>query len=230
MSSLFSCNTCKNAELTSGIQTGCSLNLSNSLKILGMTDGYYDLGRVCLSKNSKPEIGLGYLFILKEEKYIDELYKNIESIKDKNPLWIGVSSDISGQIDNIATKIKSLVSCKFNIVETYESLVDDFSRLDQFAKNYKNGWTLVNVAGESFKSDAKEILQKYIIDDLKVAGLVKDEADESINNYCFFNIIYSFLKGSNPKIEEDGTIILKNFLEKIEEAQPSMIKNWGDLI
>jgi len=227
MNSIFSCENCKSAVLDGDVQVGCKLNLSNSLKILGMSNGYYELGRVCLSKNSVPEIGLGYIFILKDEKDIDELFNSIESIRNKNPLWIGISSAIPNSINDLINKVKSLVSCHFNIIENYE-LVDDFSRLDQFIKNYKNGWTLVNVVGESFNPDAKEILHKYIVEDLKVAGLIKDEG-ETVNNCCFFNLIYKYLKGSAPIIENEEDIILKTFFEKVEEAQPSMIKNWKDL-
>jgi len=227
MNSIFSCQSCKHAILENDSQKDCNLNLLETLPVVGELNGYYELGRVCLSKSEIPDVNLGYIFVLKDDSLVDLMFENIEKIKDKNPLWIGINSDFIGKSEIILNRLQSIISCKFNIISNYDP-ISDFDRLDQFMKNYKNGWTLVNVVGEEFNPDSKDVLQKYIIDNAGIAGLIKN--NENINGWCFFNMIYKYLKGSIPEIEKDTEIITTDtFLEKIEKQQKSMIKNWGDI-
>jgi len=233
---IFSCHDCVHAKMNEGTQEGCELNHLKAMGAFDITDGYFSLSRVCMDKSEVDEkkyveIQLGYIFIIDGEKHIDEFKQNLETISTKNPIWVGIVHNAVNKINEILDIVRSTIpTVKFNVITNLNDNMDNFSKLDQFAKHYLNGWTLVNVVGEEFKSDTKEKLQKYIVEDLNVAGLIKDKDNESLNGACYYNLIYKFLKGSTPEYDDDNELILfKNFFERIEEKQSSMIKYWEDI-
>jgi hypothetical protein len=180
-----------------------------------------------------PDIRLGYIFILKDEKDLSSLKDNLVAINDKNPLWIGVSNLSVERNEYIADLIRTTnPDIKYNIVSNFED-IDDLYKLDQFLKEYKNGWTLVNIAGQPFKTDAREILTEYINNKREVFCLIlnnKEEEVPQVNNLCYFNFIYVALKGNMPDyIKEDDSFITKSFFDKVNESQPSMIRTWEEL-
>jgi hypothetical protein len=205
MKKILSCEGCRYE-----IDTGCSLGLIEKLGTAEDQNGDISLTKICMYKNKdidEIDIKMGYVFILNDLKYFDTLRSNIELIKDKNPIWIGISHN-------------------------YDEL-SDLYRLDQFKKNYKNGWTLVNVVGEYFNPNAKSQVEKYIFKDFKSAGIIKDNKDPkdlSINNICFFNLIYKFLKGNDPEVDEVKEVVYyKSVFDKILEQNPEMFKTWEEI-
>jgi len=227
--SIFSCEDCPNAIIQNDKQIGCAINLADSLGIEESDGKFFELGRVCLSKNDKPDVKLGYIFILKDKIEYESLLSNLLAIKSKNPIWIGISNgaeELSKQIiDFINTNIPNV---KFNIITNYDNILDT-ECIDKFTKSLANGWTYVNIVGQYFNPSVKDLLQKFIIQDSQVACLIKDSDTDSLNNTCFFNFIYKYLKGSKPKVLEDDTIELKTFFEKVQEQQESMIFDWSAL-
>ena len=94
------------------------------------------------------------------------------------------------------------LNIKYNIVCNYDKIADLY-KLDQFIKNYKNGWTLVNVVGEYFNHNAKQV---------------------------YFNFIYRYVNGSRPDFnEEEQVYYTKSLYEKISAKDPSMIKTWKEI-
>jgi len=232
---IFSCENCKHADIADGIQTGCSLHKLQSFidqekASLNPESNFYDLNRVCLSKNSD-EVALktkiGYVFILNEVSKLETLKENIHLCLENNPVWIGVVHNLPEANDNIIEYFKD-VPCLHNIICNYD-LIDDIYKPDQLLKKYKNGWTIVNVVGEEFNKDLCLTLENYISNNEQPVGLIKDEG-ESVNNFCFFNIIYKFLKGSKPDInEETDEVTFATYEEKIMAMSPDMIKTWKEI-
>lgn len=232
---IFSCENCKHADIKNQIQEGCNLHKLQSFidqdkASFNPEINFYDLNRVCLSKNSD-EIALktkvGYLFILNEESKFDVLKKNISLCLENNPIWIGVVHSSPDLNDDIIEYFKE-VPCLHNIICNYD-LIDDIYKPDQYIKKYKNGWTIVNVVGEEFNKDLCLSLDAYLDSNQRPVGLIKDDG-ESINNLCFFNVIYKFLKGSKPEIDEETEeVTFATYEEKIMLMSPDMIKTWKEI-
>lgn len=183
----------------------------------------------------RPDIKLGYIFILNDENNIETLKENLLAISDKSPLWIGVSNLFADRNQEISSLIESTnPDVKYNIISNYEN-IDDLYKLDQFIKEYKNGWTLANVVGKTFNANTKDILTKYINDQKEVFCLIvqdKEAEVPEVNNLCYFNFIYVYLRGNCPEyIEEDDSLISKSILDKVRETQKEyrMIRNWEEL-
>jgi len=227
--SIFSCENCPNAIIQNDKQIGCAINLADSLGIEESDGKFFELSRVCLSKNDKPDVKLGYIFILKHKSEYENLLSNLLAIKSKNPIWIGISNRVEELSNNIIDFINTNIpNVKFNIIISYDDITDD-ECIDKFAKSLGNGWTYVNIVGQYFNPLAKDLLQKFIIQDFQIACLIRDSDANSLNNTCFFNFIYKYLKGSQPKVLEDDTIELKTFFEKVQEQRESMIFDWSKL-
>lgn len=229
MKKILSCEGCRYE-----IDTGCSLGLIEKLGTAEDQNGDISLTKICMYKNKdidEIDIKMGYVFILNDLKHFDTLRSNIELIKDKNPIWIGISHNFPDKAKEIIDMIK-LYNLKFSIISNYDEL-SDLYKLDQFKKNYKNGWTLVNVVGEYFNPNAKSQVEKYIFKDFKSAGIIKDNKDPkdlSINNICFFNLIYKFLKGNDPEVDEIKEVVYyKSVFDKILEQSPDMFKTWEEI-
>lgn len=224
-----SCEDCKYE-----IEDGCKLGLIEKLGTAVDENGDVSLCKICMFKNKdidEIDIKMGYIFILKDLSKIDTLKENIELIKDKNPLWIGISHDFPDNNDDIINIVKDY-NVKYNIISNYEP-IQDLYRLDQFKKNYKNGWTLVNIIGDYFNKDAKSIVQDYILVQLKSVGIIKDNKDiedYSVNNVCFYNLIYKYLKCNDPEIDEENEVIhYKSIFQKLHDSNSSMFKTWEEV-
>lgn len=214
-------------------QSGCKFDLLETLDAQKV-DKYYILNRTCLIKNKNPEdvdVKLGYLFILKDFKHLPILESNINTIKDKNPIWIGISTNDPSKNYQVV-KILDTAGCKYDIISNYEE-IDDIYRSDQFMKNYKNGWTLVNIVGEYFDSEAKNKLQRFILKDAKKAAIIKSDNNPDvveINGICYYNFIFKYLNGNKPELnEEDQCYYAKSFAHKIYEKDSNMIATWSNL-
>jgi hypothetical protein len=255
---IFSCDRCKHATLektlvqddklsiTTVKQVGCDLNILGKFNYTNQSkDGedvvdynYYILDKVCLHKNEgiedkKVDIRMGYIFILKDINQLDHLENNLKLISNHDPLWIGIAHEFSDYNQKIISIIEETnPNVKHNVVCNFEK-VHDFLKLDQFMKDLKNGWTLVNIVGEYFDIQNKYKVKKFTLEDLKSAAVIKDTNDPedmNVNNVCFFNFIYKFLKGSTPEyLEEEDVFIEKSFFNKVAEKQISMIKTWSEL-
>ena len=232
---IFSCESCKHADMADQVQGGCSLNKLQSFidqdkASFNPETNFYDLNRVCLSKNSDQvalKTKVGYVFILNEESKFENLKENVSLCLENNPIWIGVVHNLPHLNDDIIEYFKD-VSCLHNIVCNYDP-IDDIYKPDQFFKKYKNGWTIVNVVGEEFNKDLCLSLESYLNNNEQPVGLIKDEG-ESMNNFCFFNIIYKFLKGSKPDIDEEtNEVTFATYEEKIAVMSPDMIKTWKEV-
>lgn len=230
---LTSCQGCKHAILSNNSQTGCSLDLLEKLNA-SKIDQYYQFDKVCMFKNKEVDevdVKLGYIFILEDFNDLDNLKYNISLISDKNPIWIGVSSNDPTKNNQIA-EILDAVGCKYNIISNFNH-IDNVYKLDQFMKNYKNGWTLVNIIGQEFDPDVKNKLSDYVLTQKKRAALIKnnlDLEDFSVNGMCYFNFIYKYLNGSKAELnEEENVYYTKSFLQKVAEQSPQMIVTWSDL-
>lgn len=243
---IFSCYKCKHAIIKNSKQVGCEENkleklISDDKAQILDDDYFYSLEKVCLFKDdnntankSEVDIRLGYIFILNDANKLDILKNNINLIKDKNPIWIGVThqfEDLNSDIVNIL----EAANCKYNIIINYKES-DDVFKPDQYMNQYLNGWTLINIVGEPFNSNAKEILQDCIINKDLVAAAIVDTCDDSkINNVCFFNILYKYLNGSKLELkdsEDDSgeiTGYVKSYIRKVLETKSSMIKTWKEL-
>lgn len=136
---------------------------------------------------------IGYVFILNNFSSIEQLKLNISTAISCNPMWIGIIHNDKEIHKDIITFMESY-HIPFNIIYNIEN-IPDILKLDQFMSNYKNGWTIVNVVGEQFSTDKYDTINKIPADIAPIA-LVRDES-ESINNMCFFNIIYKHLKVVN---------------------------------
>lgn len=169
---------------------------------------------------------IGYVFILNDPNLIAELKENILNLIPHKPMWIGITNND----EEVNQDIISFMECfdiPFNIVYSIEEL-PDILKLDQFMSNYKNGWTLVNVVGEEFSMDKYHYVES-IFNTISPVALIRDES-ESINNMCFFNILYKFLQGSKCKIDEvTKELVCEIFEEKVETVKPNMIKTWKDI-
>ena len=164
---------------------------------------------------------IGYILILKNPDNFSSLKNHLSAIKDSNPIWVGVINDFVEYHEEIIDILKTF-ACEFNVIYNLEK-TPDIQKLDQFSK-YKNGWTVVRVAGEDVV-DNTDLLDKYILDGNKI-GLIKHN-DESINGMCFFNFIFKFLKGNKYELnEETKEVIFKTFEEKVIEKDPNMITTW----
>jgi hypothetical protein len=167
---------------------------------------------------------IGYLFILNNADHINSLKQSLIKVKDSNPIWIGVINEIPDYHQEIIYFLNNF-NCPFNVVCNLDKVPDIF-KLDQF-KTYKNGWTVVRIAGENIV-DNIDLLDKYISDGNK-AAIIKHDND-SINGMCFFNFIYKFLKGSKYEVNEDTKeVISKTFEEKVLEKDPNMITTWDKI-
>lgn len=230
-----SCQNCKHAEIDNNVQTGCAINKlsnfteSNSAE-LNNESGYYDLLKVCLFKNKElkdVKTPVGYIFILKDESKIELLKNNIENILDKNPIWIGIIHNLVNLADDIIDKF-SYISLPINIICNHNEITDVDS-LDLFMKNYKNGWTIVNIVGEDFNTNLVTTLDFYLSTKTKPIALIKSSED-SVNEMCFYNFIYKFLKGSKLEVNsETQEIIDKSYEEKVAESSIDMIKTWKEI-
>lgn len=228
----FTCEGCVHAIMDTD-QTGCKLNLLNALDG-EKSDKYYILDRTCLFKNKTPEevdVKLGYLFILEDFKNLPTLEANVLAIKDKNPIWIGVSTNDPSKTYQVA-KILDLAKCEYDIVANYVEL-DTIYRLDQFMKNYKNGWTLVNIVGQNFDLEAKDKLDKFVIRDNKKAAVIKNTSDPDdiqINGICYYNFLFKYLNGNKPEVnDQDKAYYTKSFIHKVYEKDKNMIATWSAL-
>jgi len=167
---------------------------------------------------------IGYIFLLNDGGSFESLKAQLSTIKDSNPMWVGVITECKEYYDEIID-ILNQYKVNFNVLYNLEK-VSDVYKLDQFSK-YKNGWTIVRVAGENIVDDA-DLLRKYISDGNKIA-LIKED-DRSVNGMCFFNFIYQYLKGSKYELnEETEEVIFKTFEEKVLEKDPNMITTWDKL-
>lgn len=230
---LISCQDCKHIILSGDSQEGCQLNLLDNLEAQ-KTDKYYEFNRVCMFKNKdvdEVDVKLGYIFILDDFSKLDILQNNLTLIKDKAPMWIGVSSNDPTKNTQIAETLDT-VGCKYNIISNFNE-VDNIYKLDQFMKNYKNGWTLVNIVGQDFDPDVKNKLNQFVLKNGKKAALIKDTTDPddfSVNGICYFNFIYKYLNGSKAELnEEENVYYTKSFPQKIAEQSPQMIVAWSEL-
>lgn len=229
-----SCEDCKYAILKNEEQVGCSIDKIDKLDPIKDSGKFFQLNKVCLFKNKQEEevdLKLGYLFIVNSNDKIKNLEYNISLIKDKNPVWIGVIHDDIEYNEKIINILDGL-NIKYNIVCNYDKIADLY-KLDQFIKNYKNGWTLVNVVGEYFNHSAKEVLENFIINNSGKAAIIKDSNDPEdfgVNNICYFNFIYRYVNGSRPDFnEEEQVYYTKSLYEKISAKDPSMIKTWKEI-
>lgn len=227
------CNNCKHAIVNNEDQTGCNLNLLDSLKPYKEDgDKFYKLNKICLYKNkdkSEVDIKLGYIFILNNESLINTLKENIKKVANNNPAWIGVvlhttdyNKDIKDEIDKIG--------CRYNIVSNFKE-VDDIYKLDQFIDLFHNGWTLINIVGEDLY-DIKDKLENFVLTGNR-AAIIKDLKDPDIvqiNGIVYYNYLYKMLNGNLPELIEDEKMYLtKSFAQKVFEKNPEMIVSWEDL-
>jgi hypothetical protein len=80
-----------------------------------------------------------------------------------------------------------------------------------------------------------KIGNRIINKDLVAAAIVDTLDDSKINNVCFFNILYIYLKGSKLDIKESENdpenIVgyVKSYIRKVLEIQSSMVKTWKEL-
>lgn len=235
-----SCKDCKFVKVDESGQFGCEQNklekfISQNAATKG-DDGWYNLNRLCMFKRfidwdgsieEETEIKMGYIFILNRESNFDELLNNINQIKDKKPLWIGVICT-SHQPRKDIIELLGSIGCKYNIITDYIEKQNWFY-IDPFVKHIKNGWTLVNIVGEEFISDAKEKIHQAINEDLKVVGLVTPKED-SLNGICFFNIFFKFHNGSLPAFDEESdSYIIESFENKMRRKNAEFVKEWGEL-
>ena len=231
---IFNCIGCDHAVLENGVQAECQLGLLKKHQASDITDGYFDLNRVCLSKTGvEINIPFGYVFILKDINQKETLFNNIRAIKNSNPIWLGISADFPEIGTEISQEVaKILPDTKFNLVCHY-SPIDDFAKLDRYKKDLKNAWTYVNIVGEFFNPNVKEVVVNYLIQNSGATGIIKDDKsgeDENVNNMCFFNVFYTFLKGSVPEVDEENQMLIgKTFYQKVFEKDPTMIKTWSEL-
>lgn len=233
------CKDCKFAIVNNDIQVGCSENKVHKFVKQGFSkiskNNYFELDRICLFKRSEDwngnlaeetAIRLTYLFILKDTN-LEELYKNIDEIKDKNPVSVYVISTVTNDSSEILNKLKEL-KCKYHYIVDYMEKSDWFL-IDKIIKNLKTGWTLVNIVGDKFINNAKEILETSINENLERFALIVPEED-TVNAICFFNIFFKFHKGSMPQYDElSDSYIVETFENKIKTKNPDMIKNWSEI-
>ena len=239
---MLTCSGCKFASRSDKIQTGCELyKLDKFIELNNarMESGHdsYSLSRICMFHrpdnwngdiNKETQVKLGYIFIIKDKNDIDIFKNNIDLIKNKDPLWIGVLHSFNS-INNELCEILNNVKCKYNIVCQYTKDFD-INRIDQFLPYMKAGWTLVNIVGEPFLAEAKEKLNHFINYELGMAGIIKYN-NESLNGFCFFNIFFKFYKGSKIQYNEiDDTYEYKNFEYKVQEQNSDMIKLWENIV
>jgi hypothetical protein len=169
-----------------------------------------------------------YIFVLKNIKHLQLLKNILSTIKNKNPMWIGISHDIPEVHEEIIKSCNTL-NTPYNVICNYE-VPHDLDRLDNFMKNYTAGWTFVNIVGDEIKYN-EEAVHLYSDKNGNPLGLVKE--DESINNTCYFNFLYVYLRGNKAEITEEEDEIqkieFKTYEQKIYEQSPSMVKTWKEL-
>ena len=235
-----SCKDCKFAICSDNVQTGCECNkiekfVEQNTASMG-ENGFYNLNRLCMFKRfvdwegsleDETQIKMGYIFILNSESNFDQLEYNINQIKDKSPLWIGVICTNAQPKKSIIELLNS-IGCKYNIITDYLEKQEWFY-IDTFIKHIKNGWTLVNIVGKEFIVDAKEKMHQVINEDLRVIGLVTPEED-SLNGICFFNIFFKYHKGSLPIFDEESdSYIVESFENKMRRNNPELVVSWSEL-
>jgi hypothetical protein len=227
---IFSCENCCHAVINDNRQTGCKLNkLAKIPHSMNEDKKFFDLKKVCQYKDRDPnniKAKIGYIFILDNPDNIEQLKQNIEQIKNSSPLWIGVNIDFPDLAADINDYLIGL-NIPYNIISNYEKIAGDIYRLDQFMNNYKNGWTIVNIVGQTFDINMPTVLNNYL-NDLNSLAIAKYGCG-SLNGFTFFNMVFKYLKGSYPSILEDDTIMQKDFIEKTTEVSPEMIKDWKDI-
>lgn len=166
-----------------------------------------------------------YIFVLKDVSNLELLKDSILEAQNKNAVWIGINHDFPEAHNDIIKFCSSLV-VPYNIICNYEVPLD-LDRLDNFMKNYHSGWTFVNVVGENLKYN-EGIVDLYANKKSNPLALVKE--DETINNLCYYNFIYIFLKGSRTEInEETEEVTFDTYEEKVYKKNPAMVKTWEEL-
>jgi hypothetical protein len=169
---------------------------------------------------------IGYVFILNDPNLISELKENVSTVISRNPMWIGITNNDEEANQDIIDFMQAF-NVPFDIMYNLED-IPDVLKLDQYMSHYKNGWTLVNIVGEDFSIDKYDYVEA-IFNSIAPVALVRDES-ESINNMCFFNIVYKFLHGSKCKMEEETEeLVCELFEERVAATQPTMIKTWKDI-
>jgi hypothetical protein len=171
------------------------------------------------------EMKSNYIFVLKDISHLQLLKDRVLEAQNKNAIWIGINHDFPEVHDQLIEFCSSL-TVSYNIICNY--LVPlDIDRLDNFIKNYPSGWTFVNIAGENIAYN-ENVVDSYANKNNKPLALVKE--GESINNMCYFNFLYVFLRGSKPEInEETEEVSFKTYEEKVYDQSASMIKTWEEL-
>ena len=241
MSKVDSCKECKFALLDDNhVQYGCSLNKSNILRCNHDTAGYYDLQRLCIFKRAKDWDGdieaetaprVGYLFILKNKDDMSKLRENLTKVK--NAIWLGVSHfypELQKELIELSHQVTG--HNKVNVICNFSELnKNEYYQIDNFDKNFVNGWTIVNIVGEDFNPETLlSKLKTYINDQLNVAGVFLNKDSNSLNNMCFFNIYYKYYKGSRPVINPNtDKICYDNFIQKILSDRKQLVKHWEEL-
>ena len=169
---------------------------------------------------------IGYVFILNDSNLISELKENVSAVISRNPMWIGITNNDKEVNQDIIDFMQNF-NVPFDIMYNLED-IPDILKLDQHISHYKNGWTLVNIVGEDFSIDKYDYVEA-VFNSIAPVALVRDES-ESINNMCFFNMIYKFLHGSKCKLEEETEeLVCELFEERVAASQPTMIKTWKDI-
>jgi hypothetical protein len=224
----WSCEGCFHALFNDVEQVGCKHDLHHKLGYKKLEDEiYYSLNRICLQKNKKDaDIKFGYLFILESRHLLPVLIEKIGEAKETNPCWIGVSTLFNDTLKDIKETIGPDI--KNNIIINTENY-SDYYKLDQFIKDYQNGWTYVHKIGEPYRRNARQTVESFILEKAGRVAMIADE-EEAINDICFYNYIYRALKGNKPEIDPaEGIAKYKSLYHKIEELSPEMIKRWADL-
>lgn len=236
------CKDCIFAQLTNGVQTGCSVkNLEKFEKTY--EDNYYLFQRHCNSyrtaswlKNDKNEdpherikqenkIRIGYAVNFIGDYNESNFKKTIKSLN--NPSYVVAVNDRvehNKQLFDIITEETKLHQSRIHVIQIINQKEKYY--IDEAFRAARNGYFCYSKSGFIFPSNFYEKLNKAVNTDMKLVSVCLDD-----NFILFQSTLFKYLEGNKPRMLEDGTMEDKLFLEKLKsfEDHEKCVHNWKDL-
>lgn len=236
------CKDCIFAQLTNGVQTGCSVkNLEKFEKTY--EDNYYVLQRHCnsyrtkswLSSNkdddpcervkqeNKTRIGYAVNFIGKYNE--DNFRKTVKSLN--NPSYIVAINDRvehNKKLFDIMSEETKLHQSRIHVIQIINQKEKYY--IDEAFRAAKNGYFCYLQSGYILPQNFYEKLNKAVNFDMKVVSACFDE------NFTLFQAsLFKYLDGNKPRMLEDGTMEDKTFSEKLKsfEDYEKCVYSWKDI-
>ncbi len=234
---------CKDCVFAIGAnpQTGCTLSRAQKLEIEIMQDGFYSLKRFCntyrpeqwlselsldeyesrnqiVLKEVEPRIGFFVILDTSLDGAIQALTTTLNDIKEQElhqARYVVVMTDkveYNQEIQALLVDMFDFEVTEHNIVQTI-NLDDKNLIVDECFKYAKNGWIYVTSSGERVNRKLISKIHQRINVDMKKLVIVTPY--DKMNGLIFQASLFKFLNGNKQKIQDDGSLDDRPFLEKV---------------